>query len=189
VYPSIGTLIGIGQKNSLNFVFTDFGVVENFFVLRSSSRLNKIWLEVFIIPLLIYFIAFYLYIMLTCQAKYIYTIHRTNMLEAKPAKSHSPSGLKLSKFDGDPLPDLIEYRQLVGALQYCTLTRPDISHSQSTLSAYACPTSAHWSSATRVLRYLKSSVDHDLQYTKGLFILLPTVIVIGKETLLIVALP
>jgi hypothetical protein len=59
VYPSIGTLIGIGQKNSLNFVFTDFGVVENFLVLRSSSSLNKIWLEVFIIPLLIYFIAFY----------------------------------------------------------------------------------------------------------------------------------
>jgi hypothetical protein len=73
VYPSIGTLIGIGQKNSLNFVFTDFGVVENFFVLRSSSSLNKIWLEVFIIPLLIYFIAFYFkyyaYIFLTFTVK------------------------------------------------------------------------------------------------------------------------
>jgi len=56
------------------------------------------------------------------------------------------------------LPNPTAYRQIVGALQYCTLTRPDISFS---------PTSAHWSAAKRVIRYLKSSVDHGLHYTRG----------------------
>lgn len=52
-----------------------------------------------------------------CQAKYIHSIlTRTNMLEAKSTKSPSSSGSKLSKFDGTPLPDPTEYRQIVGAL-------------------------------------------------------------------------
>jgi hypothetical protein len=60
-----------------------------------------------------------------CQAKYIYNLlHR--MQEAKPAKSPSPSSMKLSKFEGDLLTDPTEYRQVVGALQYCTLTQPEI---------------------------------------------------------------
>jgi len=45
-----------------------------------------------------------------CQAKYIRDLlHRTNMLGAKPATSPCPAGAKLSKFDGDPLPDFTEY--------------------------------------------------------------------------------
>ncbi|KAF9672895.1 hypothetical protein SADUNF_Sadunf11G0092000 [Salix dunnii] len=39
------------------------------------------------------------------------------------------AGSKLSKFDGEPLSDPSEYRQTVGALQYVTLTRPDIAYS------------------------------------------------------------
>jgi hypothetical protein len=68
VYPSIGTLIGIGQKNSLNFVFTDFGVVENFFVLRSSFfiKLEQNMAGGIYNSAAYYFKAFYLYIMLTC---------------------------------------------------------------------------------------------------------------------------
>jgi len=104
-----------------------------------------------------------------CQAIYIHTLlHHSKMLEAKPAKSPSPSGLKLSKFDGDLLPDPTAYQQIVGALQYCTLTRPDISFSVNQLCQHMhAPTSAHWSAAKRVLRYLKSSVDHGLHYTRG----------------------
>jgi hypothetical protein len=104
-----------------------------------------------------------------CQAKYIHSIlTRTNMLEAKSAKSPSSSGSKLSKFDGTQLPDPTEYRQIVGALQYCTLTRPYISFSVNQLCQHMhAPTSTHWSASKRVLRYLKSSVDHGLHYTKG----------------------
>jgi hypothetical protein len=65
-----------------------------------------------------------------CQAKYIYNLlHRTHTQDAKPAKSPSPYGMKLSKLDGVLLPNPTEYRQVVGALQYCTLTRPEISFS------------------------------------------------------------
>ena len=35
------------------------------------------------------------------------------------------------------------------------------------MSAYACPSTAHWTAAKRVLRYLKDSVDHELIYTEG----------------------
>lgn len=104
-----------------------------------------------------------------CQAKYIYNLlHRTHMQEAKPAKSPSSSGMKLSKFEGDLLNDPIEYRQVVGALQYCTLTRPKISLLVNQLCQNMhAPTFAHWLAAKRVLHYLKSSADHGLYYRKG----------------------
>ena len=76
--------------------------------------------------------------------------------------------MKLSKFEGDLLTDPTEYRQVVGALQYCTLTRPEISFSINQFCQnMQALTSAHWSAAKRVLLYLKSSVDHSLYNQKG----------------------
>jgi hypothetical protein len=49
------------------------------------------------------------------------------MLGAKPYAAPYTSGKKLTQLDGDPLPDPTAYRHIIGALQYCTLTRPDIS--------------------------------------------------------------
>ena len=61
------------------------------------------------------------------QTKYIWDLlQRTNMHDAKPIKSLVDSGSKLSKFSGDPLPTPHEYRSIVGALPYVTLTRSDI---------------------------------------------------------------
>jgi hypothetical protein len=104
-----------------------------------------------------------------CQAKYITDLlHRTRMLGAKPAASPCPSGSKLSKFDGDLLPDPTEYRQVVGALLYCTLTRPEIAFSVNQLCQHMhSPSTTHWSAAKRVLRYLKHTIDHGLHFTKG----------------------
>ncbi|KAF9661067.1 hypothetical protein SADUNF_Sadunf19G0029300 [Salix dunnii] len=51
------------------------------------------------------------------------------MTRAKPYQSQCISGTKMSKFDGDPLLDSSRYRHIVIALQYCTLTRPDIAFS------------------------------------------------------------
>lgn len=65
-----------------------------------------------------------------CQTKYIFDLLcRTHMEGAKPARSPCPFGSKLSKLDGELLPDPTAYRQIVGALQYCTLTRPEIAFS------------------------------------------------------------
>jgi hypothetical protein len=103
------------------------------------------------------------------QSKYIADIlRRTRMFGAKPTTSPCSSGSKLSKHDGELLADPSEYRQVVGALQYCTLTRPDISYVVNQLCQQMhSPSSSHWSAAKRVLRYLKHTPDHGLLYTKG----------------------
>jgi len=104
-----------------------------------------------------------------CQTKYINDLlTKTNMSGAKPANSPCPSGSKLSRHDGSPLPDPTAYRQIVGALQYCTLTRPDIAYSVNQLCQHLhAPCSTHWTAAKRVLRYLQGSSDHGLFYTKS----------------------
>jgi hypothetical protein len=104
-----------------------------------------------------------------CQAKYISDLfHRVRMRGAKPSKSPCPAGSKLSKFDGELLEDPTANRHIGGALQYCTLTRPDIAFSVNQLYQHIhAPTSSHWSAAKRILRYLKGTIDHGLAYIKG----------------------
>jgi hypothetical protein len=87
---------------------------------------------------------------------------------AKPAKSPCSSGSKLSRYDGTPLDDPSIYQHVVRSLQYCTLTRLDISFSVNQLCQHLhSPTDIHLSTAKRVLRYLKVSIDHDKWYSKG----------------------
>jgi hypothetical protein len=103
------------------------------------------------------------------QAKYIGDLlHITHMLGAKPTATPCSSVIKLSKFDNDLLPDPTKYRQVVGALQYCTLTRPNISFSVNQLCQHMhIPSATHWSAAKRVFRYLKHTTDHGLLISKG----------------------
>ena len=64
------------------------------------------------------------------QTKYITDLlNSTYMLGARPLRCPSSSGSKLSSAAGEPLENPTEYRRVVGALQYCTITRPDISYS------------------------------------------------------------
>lgn len=72
--------------------------------------------------------------------------------------------LKLSKDSGEPLEDVTAYRRFVGRLLYLTHTRPDVCFAVSQLSQFLdCPTSVHYASAIRVLRYIQGSP------TEGLF--------------------
>ncbi|XP_062173574.1 uncharacterized protein LOC133879040 [Alnus glutinosa] len=89
-----------------------------------------------------------------CQAKYISDLlHRVQMQGAKPSTSPCSSSTKLSKFDGVPLSDPSEYSHVVGSLQYCTLTRPEIAFVVNQLCQHLqTPTTAHWTAAKRVLR-------------------------------------
>jgi len=48
---------------------------------------------------------------------------RTQFQDAKPINSHVPAGRKLSRYDGDPLPDVSMYRSIVGVVQYIIFTR------------------------------------------------------------------
>ncbi|GAU43783.1 hypothetical protein TSUD_378080 [Trifolium subterraneum] len=64
------------------------------------------------------------------QSKYIKDLLvKTKMENFKPIGSPMVSGYKLSKFGIDAMTDPTLYRSTVGALQYATLTRPDIAYS------------------------------------------------------------
>ena len=55
------------------------------------------------------------------------------------------------------------YRNIIGALQYLTITRPEISYIVNKLSQFLhCPTDMHWKACEQVLRYLRRSIDHGL---------------------------
>ena len=98
------------------------------------------------------------------QSKYITNLlQRTSMLDSKAAATPGTVGLSLSQFDGDLMDDVTMYRSVVGALQYATLTRPDIAFSVNKACQFMHrPTSTHWSSVKRILRYLKGTTTHGL---------------------------
>ncbi|KAF5475788.1 hypothetical protein F2P56_007558, partial [Juglans regia] len=88
------------------------------------------------------------------------------MAGAKPLSSPTVSGKKLTAHDGLLLKDPSQYRMAVGALQYCTISRPDISYIVNQLCQFMhCPREGHWTALKRVLRYLKGTVDYGLYYS------------------------
>ncbi|KAF5470847.1 hypothetical protein F2P56_011335 [Juglans regia] len=103
------------------------------------------------------------------QSKYILDVlHRAHMVGAKPYSAPCTSGSRLAASSGDPFPHATEYCQIVGALQYCTLTRLEIAYSVNQLCQHLhAPTTTHWTAAKWVLRYLKGTVDHGLIFTKA----------------------
>ncbi|WOH07734.1 hypothetical protein DCAR_0727167 [Daucus carota subsp. sativus] len=103
------------------------------------------------------------------QTKYtLDLLRRMKFLDVKPVSTPSQAGKKMSIYDGDSLPDPSEYRSVVGALQYLTLTRPDISYAVNQVCQFMHqPTTTHWTAVKRILRYLKHTYDHGLFYRRG----------------------
>ncbi|KAK2400878.1 hypothetical protein QL285_050531 [Trifolium repens] len=67
-----------------------------------------------------------------------------------------------------PLDDPGYYRGLVGALQYLTLTRPDLSYSVNYVSQFMhSPTVMHLKMVRRILRYVKGTIDVGLKFTSN----------------------
>ena len=55
------------------------------------------------------------------------------------------------------------HRNIIGALQYLTITRPEISYIVNKLSQFLhCPTDMQWKGCEQVLRYLRRSIDNGL---------------------------
>ncbi|XP_062100014.1 uncharacterized mitochondrial protein AtMg00240-like [Humulus lupulus] len=64
--------------------------------------------------------------------------------------------LKLSKDEGDVLPDPTSYRSIIGKLIYLTITWADISFAVNRLSQFlSLPRLPHLKAAQRILQYLK----------------------------------
>jgi hypothetical protein len=77
---------------------------------------------------------------------------------------------KLSIADGAVLSseDSTRYRSIVGALQYMTLTRPDIAFSVNKVCQFLhAPTIVHWSAVKRILRYLRGITALGLRLSRS----------------------
>ncbi|XP_070662500.1 uncharacterized mitochondrial protein AtMg00810-like [Malus domestica] len=100
------------------------------------------------------------------QTKYILDLlTKANMVEAKPCSTP----LSTSNLDHhSPLLDnASEYRSLVGALQYLTWTRPDLSFAVNLMCQFMhTPRVSHFQDVKRILRYLKCTIDLGLWFSK-----------------------
>jgi histone deacetylase 1/2 len=91
---------------------------------------------------------------------------RTGMDKAKSVDTPLAVSEKMRLTDGNTLgaEDATHYRSVVGALQYLTLTRPDISFSVNKVCQYLhAPTTTHWSAVKRILRYIRGTMNYGLK--------------------------
>lgn len=71
----------------------------------------------------------------------------------------------LTHLDSPLFEDPHLYRSVVGALQYATITRPDISFAVNKVSQYMHqPTTSHWAATKRILRYLQGTLTYGLTF-------------------------
>lgn len=93
---------------------------------------------------------------------------RASMQECKPVSTPVDVKSKLSQDSGDKVDDPTLYRSLAGALQYLTLTRPDIQYAVQQLCLFMHdPRTSHLNALKRVLRYLKGTITDGLQLYKS----------------------
>lgn len=97
-------------------------------------------------------------------------VKRADLQGCKPSPTPLSSSEKLSLTEGTPLSkeDNTKYRSLVGALQYLTLTRPDISFAVNKVCQFLhAPTTVHWTAAKRIVRYVKNTLSIGLNFSKS----------------------
>ncbi|XP_043703964.1 uncharacterized mitochondrial protein AtMg00810-like [Telopea speciosissima] len=106
---------------------------------------------------------------LLTQKKYsLDLLHKTGMTGCKPCNTPVAAGSKLSLLEGDTLPDPHEYRQIVGALQYLTITRPDLCYAVNQVCQFMhSPTTTHLLAVKRILRYLKHTLGAGIVIRPG----------------------
>ncbi|XP_043694177.1 uncharacterized mitochondrial protein AtMg00810-like [Telopea speciosissima] len=65
---------------------------------------------------------------------------------------------------GSPFEDVTLYRSTVGALQYLTLTRPNVAFEVNKVCQFMhSSTTDHWAAVKRILRYLKEIIGLGIQ--------------------------
>jgi hypothetical protein len=95
-------------------------------------------------------------------------LQRAGMTDCHPSATPIDVKCKLSAEDGPLLADPTEYRSYAGALQYLTLTRPDIAHAVQQACLYMhAPREPHLSLVKRILRYLKGTLDLSMHLSRS----------------------
>ena len=97
-------------------------------------------------------------------------LSKAGMRNCKPINTPLCTSEKLSITSGDKLgeEDSTRYRSMVGALQYLTLTRPDLSFAVNKVCQFLhAPTTAHWVAVKRILRYVCGTRNMGLKIRKS----------------------
>ena len=90
------------------------------------------------------------------------------MAYAKPTKSPCCPSVRLVPHDGVSLSNPTGYCSMVGALQYLTFTRPDLTFNVHQLCQFMnSPTTTHLEAAKRVLHYFRGTLHHGIPFTLG----------------------
>ncbi|XP_071727199.1 secreted RxLR effector protein 161-like [Rutidosis leptorrhynchoides] len=99
------------------------------------------------------------------QSKYAHDIlTRAQLLDTKPIATPLSTSTYLTS-NGQPYADPTKYRSLVGALQYLTITRPDLSYAVNQVSQFLhAPTIDHFQAVKRILRYVKGTISYGLSF-------------------------
>jgi len=95
-------------------------------------------------------------------------LQRAGMAECHSTATPVDTRAKLSATDGDPVEDASQYRSLAGALQYLTLTRPDIAYAVQQVCLFMHdPREPHLALLKRILRYVKGTLSTGLHIGTG----------------------
>lgn len=87
-------------------------------------------------------------------------LHRFNLHTLKLVRTPTASSITLSRSDGEWL---AEYRSLVGALRYLTMTRLVISFDVHMISQFMhAPRTFQWLAVKRICRYLQGTKDYGM---------------------------
>ncbi|XP_057981296.1 uncharacterized mitochondrial protein AtMg00810-like [Malania oleifera] len=82
-----------------------------------------------------------------------------------PARIPLDQNIRMSKEEGELLPEPALYRRLIGRLLYLTITRPELAYSVQMLSQFMKnPRVPHLQAAHKVLRFIKGSPGQGLFY-------------------------
>lgn len=93
-------------------------------------------------------------------------LERAGMTNCKPTPTPVDTKPKVSSLSSALATDGAHYRSIAGALQYLTLTYPDIAYAVQQLCLHMhAPCAAHWALAKRVLPYVHRMTHHGINIT------------------------
>ena len=95
---------------------------------------------------------------------------RAGMKNCKPVDTPLSITTKLGLEEGEKLSsdDATKYRSLVGALQYLTLTRPDIGFAVNKVCQFLhAPSTAHFSVVKRILRFVRGTWNSGMKIVRS----------------------
>ncbi|XP_038902273.1 secreted RxLR effector protein 161-like [Benincasa hispida] len=88
------------------------------------------------------------------------------MEDSNPINTLMECGIHLSCCEEGERVDPALFKILVGSLRYLTCTRPDILYAVGVISRFMeKPTTTHLKARTRILRYIKSTINYGLFYS------------------------